>query len=382
MIDTTTFYRELTRAGLGFFTGVPDSLLKELCACITAESGDGRHAIAANEGAAVALATGHYLATGEPGMVYMQNSGLGNAVNPLLSLADEKVYSIPMLLVIGWRGEPGVKDEPQHVKQGEVTLGMLDAMDIPHAILPDDTGEAVSVLQQMVSKARERSSPAAIVVRKDTFTGCAPKPAVCDSPELTLKRERALQVILEETCSSDVIVSTTGMISREIFEYREKTNQGHARDFLTVGSMGHCSQIALGIAQAKQGRQVVCIDGDGAAIMHMGSLAINGQYRGGNLIHVVINNGRHDSVGGQPTAGFDIDLPGIALACGYGDAASVHSDDDIRQAMRRLSDTLTPGKPPVLLEVKVLPGARSDLGRPTSAPVQNKEAFMTHLDAG
>ena len=375
MIDCNQFYDALVAGGLGMFAGVPDSLLKEICACITERSAPGDHIIAANEGAAVGLVTGSYLATGKPGLVYMQNSGFGNVVNPLLSLADPKVYSIPMLLMIGWRGEPGVKDEPQHVKQGEVTLELLDTMGIPYEVLGDDTGEAIAALGRAVTRATEGKQPVALVVRKGAFDKYQRQAAPAAGEGLPLGREAALEVILGELGDADVVVSTTGMASREIFECRESSGSGHARDFLTVGSMGHCSQIAMGIALSAPARRVFCIDGDGAVIMHMGSLAIVGQHAGGNLLHIVLNNGRHDSVGGQPTVGFEIDLPGVARACGYREAVSVESADALREEIGRLGQLGAPA----LLEVRVRSGARPDLGRPTTGPVENKEAFMGHL---
>ena len=379
MINCEKFYNAMSEEGLGLYAGVPDSLLKEICACINERSGEAEHVIAANEGSAVALALGSYLATGKVGMVYMQNSGLGNAVNPLLSLADEQVYSIPVLLMIGWRGEPGVKDEPQHLKQGEVTLGMLEAMGVPYEILPDTDDQAQAVLKQMVSHARDKKKPTAVVVRKDTFAKYHRKTDVLGSPKMTLKREQALEVILDEIPEEDLVVATTGMISREIFEYRDKTGRGHERDFLTVGGMGHCSQIAMGIAASDKNRQLYCVDGDGAVIMHMGSLAITGQYRGGNLMHIVLNNGCHDSVGGQPSAGLDIDIPAIAKACGYSKAMSVDTEKGIRREMQRFAGTQYNAEAPVLLEVRVLPGSRSDLGRPTTTPIENKEGFANYI---
>jgi phosphonopyruvate decarboxylase len=375
MLTCKTFYQSLTDVGVHFYTGVPDSLLKEICACITELAKKDHHIIAANEGAAIALATGSYLATGHLGMVYMQNSGLGNAVNPLLSLTDKKVYSIPMLLMIGWRGEPGLKDEPQHVKQGEVTLEMLDTMGRPYAISPNTDKEARAVVEKMKVKAQELQQSVALVVRKNTFASYDKQTKDDGCSQLTLKREEALEIVLDEIADDDVVVATTGMISREIYECRERNNQGHAQDFLTVGSMGHCSQIAMGIALSNRQKRVYCIDGDGAVIMHMGSLAIVGQYKGGNLIHIVVNNGKHDSVGGQPTVGFDIDIPAVAKACGYQEVVRVDSEDGIRQEMSRLRELGAP----VLLEIYVLPGSRPDLGRPTGTSVRNKEGFMNFL---
>ncbi len=375
MLDCNKFFDALSDEGLSLYTGIPDSLLKEVCACITEESDGNEHIIAANEGAAIGLAAGSYLATGKPGMVYMQNSGFGNTVNPLLSLTDTKVYSIPMLLLIGWRGEPGVKDEPQHVKQGEVTLDLLETIGIPYKILPNDDASAHHVLKEMLAMALDLKCPTALIVRKNTFAPYLRKFTEEKPTGISLKREEALETILSEIAANDVVVSTTGMISREVYECREKRGQGHEQDFLTVGSMGHCSQIAMGVALSKKDKKVYCIDGDGAVIMHMGSLGVTGQYQGGNLIHIVVNNGKHDSVGGQPTVGFDIDIPAVAKACGYVEAVSVNSTEGIRNELRRVRNLGVA----CLIEIRVMSGARSNLGRPTTTPIENKKDFMAHL---
>ncbi|MFK7911771.1 MAG: phosphonopyruvate decarboxylase [Akkermansiaceae bacterium] len=375
MLTCKTFYQSLTDTGVGFYAGVPDSLLKEICACITELADENHHVITANEGAAIGLATGSFLATGNPSMVYMQNSGLGNAVNPLLSLADRNAYSIPMLLMIGWRGEPGVKDEPQHMKQGEVTLELLDVMGIPYAVLPNTDDEAHSVLQKMMAMAKDLQQPVAVVVRKNTFAQYDQQTEEAAYSDLILSREEALEIVLAEIDGGDVVVGTTGMISREIYECRVKNKQVHSRDFLTVGSMGHCSQIAMGIAMSNNEKKVYCIDGDGSVIMHMGSLGVIGQYKGGNLIHIVINNGKHDSVGGQPTVGFDIDIPAVAKACCYQESVCVDTEEGIRQEIAKLREA----GGTALLEIRVLPGARPDLGRPIGKPIENKHMFMDFL---
>jgi phosphonopyruvate decarboxylase len=350
---------------------VPDSLLKGFCASL-AQRGE-RDLIAANEGAAVALATGHYLATGRPGMVYMQNSGLGNALNPLTSLVDPEVYGIPMLLLIGWRGEPDRPDEPQHAKQGRVTLPMLETLGIPHEIHPDDLGQVAGALERALAHAEGASSPYALVVREGTFGPYDLQEQPRDPYEM--RREEAVIGVTKGLHPDDVIVSTTGKASRELFEQRTATGASHAGDFLTVGSMGHASQIALGIALARPGRQVLCLDGDGALIMHMGALAIIGTRGPRNFKHVVINNGAHDSVGGQSTAGHSIDIPAIARACGYHGARRVVCRDELASAVVRLREE--PG--PALLEIMASRGARADLGRPTVSPRDNKLAFMENL---
>lgn len=373
MVSVENFYNTLKKEGVELFTGVPDSLLKDFCAFITDHS-DARHnIIAANEGAAVGIAAGHYLATSRIPVIYMQNSGIGNAVNPLMSLADDKVYSIPMLLIIGWRGEPGVHDEPQHVRQGEVTLPMLEAMQIPYAVLPEETETASVLTSEMLTNCRKFSKPHALVIRKGTFAKYKlKKQATNDYP---LSRERALQILINAIDKNSVIVSTTGKLSRELFEYRETLNEGHNADFLTVGSMGHSSSIALGIALEKSERKIFCFDGDGAFIMHMGAITNIGKLKPNNLIHVVFNNGAHESVGGQPTLGFEIDICAIARSCGYSDALSISTQEEMEELAEKINDLTGP----VLIELRVGIDSRDNLGRPTSTPIENKQMFMQNL---
>jgi len=373
MLNCQTFFGLLNSYGVKFFTGVPDSLLKDFCAYAQDHLRKEHHVIAANEGAAVALACGHYLATGQIPLVYMQNSGQGNAVNPLVSLADPDVYAIPLLLLIGWRGEPGKRDEPQHLKQGKITLSLLNTLEIPYQILPNADHDAEKCLKQILNTAETGRLPVALVVKKGTFKEYRPKKS--QRCPLELSREQAIRLIAEQLEDDDIVVSTTGKISRELYEYREAIACDHSKDFLTVGSMGHASQIALGIALAKPARQVFCFDGDGAAIMHMGSMATIGWQKPDNFRHIIFNNGCHESVGGQPTAGLAISFPDIAKACGYRLAVTAQTAAEISERMPLLK--AVPG--PSLLEVKVRRGARADLGRPTTSPKQNKAAFMEFL---
>ena len=372
MIRPEFFIETLRENGIDCFAGVPDSLLKNICAYITDHCDAQHNIIAANEGAAVGLAAGHYLATGQPACVYMQNSGEGNIINPLASLTDPEVYNIPVLLLIGWRGRPGVHDEPQHVKQGKVTTGLLNTMGVNFDVLSKDEDKAEKQIFRAI-EALKRKEVYALVIEKDTFEDY--KLQNIEVNDLTLSREEAIQTVAATLGEKDCIVSTTGMISRELFEYRTAMNQGHERDFLTVGSMGHASQIALGIAMSKPDRKVWCFDGDGAAIMHMGSMAIVASKKPQNYVHVVFNNGAHDSVGGQPTVGLRIDLPAIAKAVGYPYTFSV----DNKQALSRVLDEIRNLAGPVFVEVKVKKGNRKDLGRPTTTPIQNKEALMNFL---
>jgi phosphonopyruvate decarboxylase len=373
MIRPEFFIEKLKENGIDCFAGVPDSLLKSICAYITDHCDAQHNIIAANEGAAVGIAAGHYLATSKPACVYMQNSGEGNIINPLASLTDEEVYNIPMLLLIGWRGRPGVHDEPQHVKQGKVTTGLLNVMGVNYDVLSKEKEEAEKQIVKAI-KAIQNKEVYALVIEKDTFEDY--KLQNIEVNNLTMGREEAIRIVAAALGEKDCIVSTTGMISRELFEYREGMRQGHERDFLTVGSMGHASQIALGIAMAKTDRKVWCFDGDGALIMHMGSMAIVANKAPKNYVHVVFNNGAHDSVGGQPTVGLKIDIPAVAKAVGYTNAVSVESKEDLLEALK----TAKMVEGPVLLQVCVKKGNRKDLGRPTTTPIQNKEALMVYLN--
>lgn len=385
MLHAEDFLNALMNEQVKFFVGIPDSLLKELCACFSDALPPDQHVIAANEGGAIGLAIGHYLATQHPALVYMQNSGLGNVINPIASLADPQVYGIPMLLVIGWRGEVAesgeqMHDEPQHVKQGQVTLSQLDVLDIPYQILSVETLIAHAQIKALLTKSVERQGPVALVVRKQSFapykmleTKSQPIATLSDKLPMLKSREQMIEHIVSLLPPDVAVVATTGMTSRELFEYRKSQQTGHGRDFLTVGGMGHASQIACGIALAQPDRQVVCIDGDGAMLMHMGSLTISAQQS--NLLHIVLNNGAHDSVGGQPTVAATLTLSEIASAAGYAQVFNVSGAEDLKTVMQQ---TLYCGESS-FIEVLCRKGARADLGRPTRSPAQNKQEFMQFL---
>ncbi|MDP2629536.1 MAG: phosphonopyruvate decarboxylase [Candidatus Harrisonbacteria bacterium] len=372
MLSAKTVFDFLKSREIEFFTGVPDSLLKDFCAYLSENTQETEHVIAANEGNAVALASGFHLASGKYALVYMQNSGLGNAVNPLVSLADPGVYAIPMLLFIGWRGEDGVKDEPQHEKQGQITIPLLKDLFIPHYILPQEEAEAKDLLERACTQMRDRSAPVAIVVRKNSFSPHAKR---TDAYRELLSREEALEQVLEQVEAEAAIVSTTGKLSRELFELRERKNMTHRQDFLMVGAMGHASSVALAIALREMHRTVYCFDGDGAAIMHLGAWPVIGQKGPANFKHVLFNNESHDSVGGQPSAAPNTDFLAIASASGYTQVFRAESKGELLQAFKELQKA--PG--PALLEIRVRKGARKELGRPTKSPRENKEDFMDSL---
>lgn len=360
--------------GSDFYTGVPDSQLKALCNYLMDRYGidPKHHIIAANEGNCTALAAGYHLATGKVPVVYMQNSGEGNIINPAASLLNDKVYAIPVVFIVGWRGEPGIHDEPQHIYQGEVTVRLLEDMGIAAFVIGKETTEdEVAAKMAEFRKALEDGRDVAFVIRKGALTDA---PKVEYKNNNTMVREEIIQHIVKAS-GEDPIVSTTGKTSRELFETRVANGQSHKYDFLTVGSMGHSSSIALGVAINKPNTRIWCIDGDGAVLMHMGSMAVMGANKPKNMIHVVINNGAHETVGGMPTVAGSIDLVAIAKACGYPNAVSVDSFD----ALDRELEAAKGRNELSLIEVKCSIGAREDLGRPTTTALENKKNFMEYL---
>ena len=360
--------------GADFYTGVPDSQLKALCNFLMSKYGidSHHHMIAANEGNCAALAAGYHMATGKVPVVYMQNSGEGNIINPLASLVNDKVYAIPTIYIVGWRGEPGTKDEPQHIYQGIVTRTLLDDMDVKNYVITKETTEddlkaAMAEFAPILASGKQ----VAFVVSKGalSFDG-----KVDYKNSYSLNREEVIGHIAK-AAGEDPIVSTTGKASRELFEIREANNQEHGYDFLTVGSMGHSSSIALGIAVHSPEKKIWCIDGDGAVLMHMGAMAVIGANRPGNLVHIVINNEAHETVGGMPTVAAGTDLVAVAKACGYPDAVRVTDYEELDEELKKAK-----GRHGLsFIEVLCAIGARENLGRPTTTPIENKDGFMKFL---
>ena len=366
---------ELVRiTGADFFTGVPDSQLRPLCDCLMEKYGidPKHHVIAANEGNCVALAAGYHLATGKTPVVYMQNSGEGNVINPIASLLNDKVYAIPMIFVIGWRGEPGLHDEPQHIYQGIVTETLMKDMDVEtFAIGSTTTDDEIRTAMDSFEEALGKGKQVAFIIRKGALEHDG---KVDYKNSYPLCREEVIRHIALIT-GDDPVISTTGKISRELFEIRTDAGEDHSRDFLTVGSMGHCSSIALGVALSRQDKKIWCIDGDGAVLMHMGAMAVIGANRPENLVHIVINNAAHETVGGMPTVAGAVDLVGIARSCGYPDAVCVDTLDELDKTLAEAKEKNTLS----FIEVKCRVGARSDLGRPTTTALENKINFMKHI---
>lgn len=356
-----------------FFAGVPDSQLKELCNYLMYRFGiNENHVIAANEGCCVAMAAGYHLATGKVPVVYMQNSGIGNIINPVASLMNDKVYGIPCIFFVGWRGEPGIHDEPQHIYQGEVTLKLLEDMDIKTFVIgKQTTAEDVEKQLEEWQPLLDTGKQVAFVVQKGSLQF---DNKVKYQNQQTMSREEIIRHIVAVS-GTDPIISTTGKASRELFEIREANSQGHQYDFLTVGSMGHASSIALEVAIQKKSKKIWCIDGDGAALMHMGAMALIGSNSPKNMVHAVINNEAHETVGGMPTAASRIDMVAVAKACGYPNAVRV-SDFD---ALDRVLLDAKAKNELYFIEIMCSIGARSDLGRPTTTAGENKVKFMEYI---
>lgn len=372
MLNIEYFIELLNKNNIDFFTGIPDSLLKDLGLYLAKNFDSSKHIIAANEGGAIALATGYHLATSRIGLVYMQNSGTGNAINPLLSLADPEVYSIPMLIIIGWRGQPDIKDEPQHKKQGRIQEQLLSSLGYKYEVLSSNDQKAEKQVDSICNYIKENSTPGILLIKSNTFNKY--ESTINRNEQYEMTREQAIKVILEHIQSEARVVSTTGMTSREIYEIREKDRDNHKDDFLTVGSMGHAIMIALGLSNYTN-HPIFCIDGDGAAIMHMGSLGIAARYGKAKLNHIIINNGAHESVGGQPTIGYFIDFKVLALSLGYKNSYIAYNEETLIDSVNKMIKCEGPN----FLEVRVKLGHRDNLGRPKTSPKENKEIFMQNI---
>jgi len=371
-IEPAEFFNELKRQEINFFTGVPDSLLKDFCTYIDKNVSSKKHIIAANEGNATSIAAGYYLATGKIPLVYMQNSGFGNAINPLLSLCDPDIYSIPMTLLIGWRGEPGVDDAVQHKKDGRIQCQLQDALEIPYETFDQNTKNYAVKIKKGIETSEKEKRPFIFLIKKGTFQKISA--SVPSAENETMTREEALEVVLESFNGAHFI-STTGKTSRELYEIRDKRGETHDKDFLVVGSMGHCSSIALGLALEKPDKDIICIDGDGAFLMHMGSIAIIGAQKPSNLKHIIINNGAHESVGGQPTVAKKLDIGSIVRACGYQSSFKVGSKEQLREQINEFKNCTGPS----LLEILVNKKSRKDLGRPSTNLKDIKNSFSKSL---
>lgn len=364
---------QIENIGIKVIAGVPDSTLKQFCDGLQTHKGALKHYVTANEGAAVGLAVGAFLASGSPACIYMQNSGIGNIVNPLASLANDDVYGIPMLFIVGWRGEPGVKDEPQHVFQGKITCKLFDTLDVPYSVADKDTTD--EQWQEILTRAKtylDKNLQFAIIVKKGTFE---PDKEFVWKNGNTLNRETVLGKLLQIIPREAYIISTTGKISRELYEQSNAQFGNHDNIFMTVGGMGHASMIAFGVAQEKKDKTIVCIDGDGAALMHMGALPFIASQAPENFRHIVINNQAHESVGAMPTGCQETSFAEVAKAAGYAYTERITDEEGLKQLENKLAGI----KGPALYEIMVSLDSRKDLGRPKETAKENRDAFMKNF---
>ena len=373
MLSPIVFFNFLKKKGISFYVGVPDSLLKNFCHYVSNKVSKKNHIISANEGSAIAIASGYNIATRKIPLVYLQNSGLGNTINPILSLSDKKVYSLPMLIMVGWRGQPGIKDEPQHISQGSCTISLIKSLKKKYKILNGNFKSDLLKTNSALKIAKKNQEPVFLIVKKNTFEKIIePKK---DQSNL-ISREEAIDLITSVFKKNIKIISSTGMISRELYEIRKKQNDKSFNDFLTVGSMGHASQIALGISLNSK-KKIICLDGDGAFLMHMGGVSTIGDLKIKNYLHIVLNNFSHDSVGGQPTSAKTTSLSNIAKACGYKNIIGPLKSKT--QIIKKLNYMLKKKTGPSFVEILVKKGFRKNLGRPKEKPIENKNNFFKNL---
>lgn len=371
-LSSQELYNPLVANGVDYFCGVPDSITGPFSHFLEDHVQD-RHVITANEGNAIGLAIGYHIATGKTPLVYMQNSGLSNAIDPLASLADRSVLSTPMLLLVGWRGQPGRNDESHHARQGAITTDLLRSLGIPFDTLSRNASEANEQVTEMIKNAAKHSRPHALLVEQNGLAEYSNDAVLHENHPMS--REEAIATVVNALDETTIVVASIGKLSRELFEHRQKEKQDHSKDLLVVGGMGHASSLALGIAQQIPEIKVFCLDGDGSVLMHLGALATIGNLSPGNFYHIVLNNGVHDSVGGQPTTARNVDLPAIARACGYRNAATQKEPEIVAGEIIKMQQDVGPA----LLEVKVRPGARPNLTRPSINPANNKESLMASL---
>jgi len=364
----------IKQLGIEVITGVPDSTLKEFCDYINSQETGLAHYTAPNEGSAVGIAAGVYLSTGKPACVYMQNSGIGNAVNPITSIASAEVYNIPMFFIVGYRGALGLKDEPQHKFMGRITEKMLDCLEIEYKVIDNDITELE--LKDVFSRIKyvlSNKKPFSLIIKKDTFEKSE---SAKYANSYKLNREHVISEIVKRIKENDLVVSTTGKISREVYEQSNLILENHNQCFLTVGGMGHASMIAFGIAEKSPDKRVICLDGDGAALMHLGNLAFIGNRGIKNLVHICLNNDAHESVGGMPTAAPNFRYAETAKVCGYSDVFVIRTAEEFKGLMNYFHNL----RKSTFIEIKVANESRDNLARPKESALDNATSFMNYIN--
>jgi phosphonopyruvate decarboxylase len=358
----------LVSCGVRFATGVPDSLLAPLCDQVD-DRRSIQHIIAASEGSALALGGGHYLATGQRPLIYMQNSGLPNAINPYLSMCHPSAYAIPSIWVIGWRGEPGVPDEPQHRAIGAATEGLLALLNVPVFMLRSGDADELDRLEAWMQD-REQGTVAVLVSARAVD---ADRRAPRRLEARPLKRREVLEHLVTGLDEEDTIFAGIGHVGRELLAVRGGAPTEFAGDLLCVGGMGHASQFALGFALARPERRVWCLDGDGAFTMHMGACSWLTRHPEQRFIHVLFDNGVHASVGGQPVCGQAVDFGRIAGALGYQHIERVSTLPAAQAAL----DQARARRAPTFLWCMVDERSASGLPRPRLELAARRELFWS-----
>jgi phosphonopyruvate decarboxylase len=371
MLSPEKLVRWLAENGVTFATGIPDSVLGGLCWELMKETSGINHVIACNEAAAVATAIGWHIGTNSIPLVYLQNSGLGSAVNPLASLAAGEVFHVPVLLLIGWRGKPGRLDEPQHRLMGSATVPILNCLGIPVDELPPDEEIAHDAITKIFGEIRVTGESRALVVEMGTIGPSESIPWSRYHAGLWTGAE-ALRHLCRRMPKDDLCVSTVGLVSRLLAAYRSGHRQEPANDLLAVGGLGLVSQLALGLALATPTRRIWCFDGDGSLLMHLGALTSVGASKPKNFVHVLFNNGIHESVGGLPSANQDTAFLQISRACGYKWDASAANAADLDILDHWLQDR----DGPYFLELRVSRNVDLEVGRPRTSPRANKDMVM------
>ena len=365
MIKVESLVKILKRNKSTFFTGVPDSVLKELS--YTLQNKDKKeHIIATNEGTAVSIGIGHYLSTKEVPCVYMQNSGLSNALNPLLSIAHEKVYAIPLILIIGWRGSPRIKDEPQHNVKGKITESILKLLNIKYTILRSIND--LDKFEKQIKFSKKKNSIVACLIEQGTLEKI--DRIKKNSDFYKLNKELFLKTLLQSLDKNTKVISSTGYNSRELMHIRSKYKIIKTKDFYMVGGMGHTSSVALGYSLTSK-KKIICIDGDGSFLMHLGAIKTAGTFANKNFKYILLNNNSHDSVGGQNTYANNINFEKLSKSLGFKKFYSIKNDKNLKKTIKTFlsDDTLS------FLEVKVSNSKIKNLPRPTDL-IKIKNEFM------
>lgn len=374
MISCQDFFNILKENGFTFFTGIPDSTFKNFMKFIVDNDGKClQNLVACNECESIALSAGYYLATNKIGIAYMQNSGLGKAINPLTSLCDQDTYSIPVLLLIGWRGEPGKNDAPQHKKMGRIMLSLLETLEIPYSILEPDLDYIKNEMKKAKKYFNNRKEPYAFIIRRNFFEDYDIKTLQKNNYELN--REEAIELIMDNLDENDIVISTTGLISREVYEYRENREKDHFKSFYNIGSMGCASSIGLSIALQRPNKRILIFDGDGAAIMQMGVFTTIGKNFPDNLVHIIFDNHAHETTGNQPSNSTAVNFHQVALASNYNYGTIVTTKSQLLDVINEIKHK----KGPQMIVVRVKMGFRLDLKRPEKEPTNYKEYLMKYL---